>query len=103
MDSPELRQRLNFFLFDEDGEYDLPLRRKVSADWPYKLEYQGCWAIPNDFDPNDSVDVYRAPSGLYVYATKHVIGEDTPKGRSIEEYIKSEWEVEPKRLDENKK
>lgn len=35
----------------------------------------------------------------YVYANKYSIGEDGAEGRSIEEYIKSEWDVEAKRLD----
>ena len=37
---------------------------------------------------------------LYAYVTKHAaIGADKTKVRSIEDYIKEEWEVEPKKLD----
>lgn len=116
MDSPELRKEVNKYLQVEFGWDEYPDPEKVSVDYPYKLYYKGLWAIPNDNDPNGVVDVYlvheegksqESNPDLYAYVTRNkgtvVYGADEAKGISIEEYIKSEWEVEPKRLDEEKK
>ena len=108
MDSPKLRKQLNEFLFHEvpyegfEGD-----ESKISESWPWQLEYKGYWAIPNDNDINDAVDIYlfKYNPNLdgYVYANKYSIGDDEAKDRSIEEYVKEEWEVEPKQLDKDKK
>ena len=105
MDSPALRKRINEYLYvDFDQSEPDWEKEKISEDWPYKLEYKGNWSIPNDNDPNDTVDIYftKAYPDLYAYATKHAVGADEVESRPIEEYIKSEWDVEPKRLDEEK-
>ena len=86
------------------SNYGLPTLQKI-----YKLKYKGNWAIPNDNHADDTVDIYlvyeegvtqESNPDLYAYVTKHAaIGADETKGRTIEDYIKEEWEVEPKKLD----
>ena len=112
MDSARLRKQLNEYLYVEFGDsWDEP-RNQIAVDWPYELAYLGEWAIPNAVDANDSVDVYlvheegksqKSSPDLYVFATKHAMGADKVRGRSVTQYIQEEWDVEPKRLDEEKK
>ena len=107
MDSSDLRKQLNEYLFHE-VPYEFATDEnedKISEDWPWHLEYKGYWSIPNANDTNDAVDIYSFHYGPeldgYVYATKHSSGgDDEVKGRSVEDYIKEEWDVEPKRLDQ---
>ncbi len=111
MDTPNTRKDINEYLFYEYASVEPGYEpENISPDYPYKLKYEGHWAIPNSNDPNDSVLIYLIHEegknqennpDLYAYHTSsgHVTGADETKGRSIEEYIKSEWEVEPKRLD----
>ena len=105
MDRPELRKKLNEFLFHE-VPYEFATdenEEQISEFWPWELEYKGYWSIPNENDKNDAVDIYFFYYGShldgYCYITKHSMGDDEVKGRSVEQYVKEEWDVEPKRLD----
>ncbi|MBI2031774.1 MAG: hypothetical protein HYT08_04135 [Candidatus Levybacteria bacterium] len=104
MDTPKTRKGINEYLYYEYASVEPGYKpENISADYPYKLRYEGHWAIPNNNNPNDSVLVYlvheegrnqETNPDLYAYhiVRGHVTGADETKGRSVEEYIKSKWE-----------
>lgn len=110
MDTPDLRKELNEYLSVELESGINPDDQPISADWPYKLQYLGTYPAIINNDTDAKLVVYLITHDHDVkdfayaefYNTKtgptQCLGVEEAEGRTIEQFIESQYSGKPKPL-----